>query len=94
MIITDDESNVETVTSEGGAVVVSPPESGQRRAEADKMVYTEADGMAIMTGNVRIEDASNMLTGDRAEINTISGTSTITSTTKGNRVGGVFAPAQ
>ena len=75
-------------------MVISPSKNGDRRAEASNMSYTRETGLAILTGNVKLMDKNNIMTGDRAEIDTVTGTSTMSSTTKGQRVGGVFKPAQ
>jgi LPS export ABC transporter protein LptC len=59
-------------------------------------VALNADGSDIRTvtatGNVRLQENNNILTGDHAEIDAISGISTLSSTTQGERVGGVFNP--
>jgi LPS export ABC transporter protein LptC len=60
-------------------------------------VELNADGSGIKTvtasGNVRLQDSNNnILTGDHAEIDAISGISTLSSSTQGQRVGGVFNP--
>lgn len=94
IVITQDEGDIETVTADGNALVTSQSDTGQQRAVADTMVYTRTDGIAVLTGNVEIEDGNNLLTGDRAEVNTITGTSTMSSSQGGKRVGGVFNPAQ
>lgn len=74
----------------GNAEVLSPDINRNREARAEEITYTKATGIAILTGSVEIFDGSNRMTGDKAEINTISGISTMTST--GGRVGGVFKP--
>ena len=89
-----EESDIDTVLAQGNAVVISPSETGERRAEAQEMNYSRATGLAIMTGAVILKDNNNIMTGDRAEIDTVTGTSTMKSLTKGQRVGGVFNPAQ
>ena len=94
VVITKDEGDIKTVTAQGKALVISLSENGEHRADADKMFYTNSDGLAILTGNVKVQNGNNILTGDRAEIDTVTGTSTMSSTENGQRVSGVFKPAQ
>ena len=94
VILNNEGNDIETVDAEGGAVVISPSEAGERRAEALTMTYSSKTGLAVLTGNVKILENNNLLKGDVAEIDTITGTSTIKSLKKGQRVGGVFNPAQ
>lgn len=106
MIITatlnDDENDIIRVTAKDNAEVFSPSkgsskgagQNGVREAYADAMVYEKSTGIAVLTDNVLLKDAGNILKGDKAVIDTISGTSTMSSTTSGQRVGGVFQPAQ
>ncbi|MGC6485270.1 MAG: LptA/OstA family protein [Candidatus Puniceispirillales bacterium] len=74
----------------GNAEVFSPEADRNREARAENITYTRASGIAILTGSVEILDGSNRMTGDKAEINTVTGISTMTAT--GGRVGGVFTP--
>lgn len=92
--LNQDENDIQTVEAEGGAVVISPSDTGERRAEATTMTYKSKTGLAVLTGDVKILENNNLLKGDVAEIDTITGTSTIKSLKKGQRVGGVFNPAQ
>jgi LPS export ABC transporter protein LptC len=59
-------------------------------------VALNADGSDIKTvtatGNVRLQENNNIMTGDHAEIDAASGISTLSSSTQGQRVGGVFTP--
>ncbi len=94
VVLNTDESDIETVTATGKTKVFNPSVSGQQQAEADAMVYTNATGIAVLTGNVRVKDNNNIMTGNRAEIDTISGTSIMSADADGARVGGIFTPAQ
>ncbi len=94
IVLTNDEGDIEIVTATGQATVLSPAEDGGQQAYAEKMVYTRATGIAVLTGDVRVEDNNNILTGNRAEIDTINGTSIMSAATNGGRVGGVLNPAQ
>ena len=101
MVITatlnEDENDITVVTADGNAQVFSPSrnqaDSGIREAYADAMTYEKATGIAVLTDNVLLKEAGNILKGDKAVIDTIAGTSTMSSTTSGKRVGGVFQPA-
>ena len=78
----------------GNAQVLSPGSNGIREAVADTMTYNKASGEAVLTDNVILKDGGNVMKGDKAVIDTVSGTSTMSSLGSGNRVGGVFLPAQ
>ena len=65
-----DENDIQTVEAEGGAVVISPSDTGERRAEANTMTYKSETGLAVLTGEVKILK-NNLLKGDVAEIDTL-----------------------
>ena len=92
------ENDIIRVTANGNAEVFSPTvaagQNSVREAFADAMVYEKSTGMAVLTDNVVLKEAGNILKGDKAVIDTVAGTSTMSSTTSGKRVGGVFQPAQ
>lgn len=92
--LNDGENDIETVLTRGNAQVLSPGSNGIREAVADTMTYNKATGEAVLTDNVILKDGGNVLKGDKAVIDTVSGTSTMSSSGSGNRVGGVFLPAQ
>lgn len=85
----DDFSFIQAI---GDAEVFSPKANGTREARADELEYSKSTGIATLVGSVRLIDAGNTMKGDRAEINTTTGISTMTST--GGRVGGVFTATQ
>ena len=85
-----DETDFIAVRAKGNAEVFSPGADGSQEARAENIDYTRETGIAVLEGDVEILDGSNVMTGDMARINTISGISTMTST--GGRVGGVFKP--
>ena len=58
------------------------------------MTYSKDTGIAVLTENVTIKEGGNIMNGDKAVIDTINGTSTMSSTESGQRVGGVFLPTQ
>lgn len=87
-LLNDDESDFVTVTAKGNAEVMSPDATGAREGQADHMIYDQTTGIANLTGNVTLKDRANIMTGDKAVIDTIAGTSTLSS--EGGRVGGVF----
>ena len=93
-VLNDDESDVISVNATGNTEVFSPAENGLREAFADSITYEKATGIAILTGQVTLKDGGNTMTGDKAEINTITGSSTMSASSSGKRVGGVFKPAE
>lgn len=93
-VLNDSESDVVTVNAKGDAEVYSPGAAGLREGFADAMTYEKATGIAVLTGQVVLKDGGNTMTGDRAEIDTVTGSSTMSSSTTGKRVGGVFTPAE
>ena len=96
--LNDGENDIIRVTANDNAEVFSPTvgagQNDVREAFADAMVYEKSTGIAVLTDNVVLKEAGNILKGDKAVIDTVSGTSTMSSTTSGQRVGGVFQPAQ
>lgn len=92
--LNDDENDIIRVMAKDQAEVYSPGKNGIREAFAQLMTYEKSTGIAELTDNVVLKEAGNIMKGDKAVIDTISGTSTMSSTTSGQRVGGVFQPAQ
>jgi len=88
-VLNDDETDFITITAKGNAEVYSPDDTGTREGRADHLIYNQITGIADLTGNVMLKDKSNVMTGDTAVIDTIAGTSTLSS--NGGRVGGVFS---
>ncbi len=93
-----EENDIINIVATGNAEIFSPPTDGVpnsvKVAYADTMTYQHATGIAILTGNVRLEENENVITGARAEINVISGVSTMSAEGSGTRVGGIFKPAE
>jgi len=87
-VLNEDESDFITVMATGNAEVFSPDISGAREGKSDHMIYDQTTGIANLTGNVTLKDRANIMKGDKAVIDTIAGTSTLSS--EGGRVGGVF----
>ncbi len=87
-VLNEDESDFITVMATGNAEVFSPDISGAREGRSDHMIYDQTTGIANLTGNVTLKDKANIMKGDKAVIDTIAGTSTLSS--EGGRVGGVF----
>ncbi|MCE2517130.1 MAG: hypothetical protein J4F41_04695 [Alphaproteobacteria bacterium] len=92
--LNEDESDVVTVNATGATEVFSPAATGLRQAFADTMTYEKATGIAVLTGQVVLKDGGNTMTGDKAEIDTVTGSSTMSASNSGKRVGGVFKPAE
>ena len=88
--VNETENDFTAIRASGNAHVFSPDPEGDRLAHAENIDYKRNTGIATLTGKVEILDGSNKMTGDKAVIDTISGVSTMTSTT--GRVGGVFTP--
>ncbi len=93
-----EENDIINIVATGNAEIFSPstddvPDS-VKAAYADTMIYQHTTGIAILTGNVRLEENENVITGARAEINVISGVSTMSAEGSGTRVGGIFKPAE
>lgn len=89
-----DENDIIRVVATGNTEVISQEDVGVRQAFSDKMVYLKNTGRAVLTGNVVLIDGNNTMRGDKAEIDTITGSSTMSASTSGKRVGGVFKPAE
>jgi len=87
-VLNDDETDFITIMAKGEAEVLSLGVAGAREGKADHMIYDQTTGIANLTGNVTLKDNTNIMTGDKAVIDTIAGTSTLSS--EGGRVGGVF----
>ncbi len=85
----EEERNFTAIRAIGNASIYSPKAGRNQEAQADRIVYASGSDIAILTGSVIILSDGNRMTGDKAEIDTISGNATLTST--GGRVGGVFA---
>ena len=88
--LNEDETDFIAIRARGNAEVFSPEAGNNQEARAENIDYTRETGIAVLEGDVEILDGSNIMTGDMARINTISGISTMTSI--GGRVGGVFKP--
>lgn len=91
-ILTETEDDFEYIHAVGDAEVYNPTAEGVREAKSDVIEYTKKTGVATLTGSVVLVDGGNTMVGDKAEINTVTGISTMTST--GSRVGGVFGASQ
>jgi len=89
-----EENDIIHVFAAENAEVYAPGNNGPQEAFAGEMTYTKDTGIAILTENVTIKDGGNIMNGDKAIIDTIKGTSTMSSTKSGQRVGGVFLPTQ
>ncbi|XDZ64780.1 LptA/OstA family protein [Alphaproteobacteria bacterium LSUCC0684] len=87
-VLNEDETDFITIMAKGKAEVISPGVAGAREGKADHMIYDQTTGIANLTGNVTLKDNTNIMTGDKAVIDTVAGTSTLSS--EGGRVGGVF----
>lgn len=92
--LNEDENDIIRVFAKDNAEVKSPGKDGIREAFAETMTYEKTTGIAVLTDNVILKEGGNIMNGDKAVIDTIAGTSTMSSTTSGKRVGGVFTPAQ
>jgi lipopolysaccharide export system protein LptA len=88
------EDDVETITANANTELHNPNVSGVTEAFADSMVYRNETGIAVLSGGVTIKDGDNIITGQKAEIDTISGLSTISASPSGKRVDGIFIPAE
>ena len=88
------ESDIISITVSGGAKISSQTENGGREAYADTMRYDEETSLAILSGSVRLIEGASTLTGDRAEINTKTGNSTLTTSAPDKRIDGIFQPTQ
>lgn len=92
--LNETEDDVVSATATGNAEVHSNENGKVRQAFADNITYTHETGIAVLTGNVRLVDGGNIMTGDKANVDFISGTSTMSASATGKRVGGVFKPAE
>lgn len=93
--LNNNENDIVSITANANAEMHSPEFSGISEAFADAMTYDKSTGIAILTGSVTIKDGSqNEINGDRAQIDTVNGLSTMSSSASGGRVGGVFQPPQ
>lgn len=72
------------VHATGDVIIVTPLEV----LRGNKAVYTLETGKAKLTGNVRITRGSNQLNGEEVILDTVAGTSTITTTTDKDPVTG------
>lgn len=88
--INEAENDFTAIRAFGGAEVFSPNPAGDRQARAESIDYIQETGIATLEGNVKVFDGPNKMTGDKAVVNTLTGVSTMTSTS--GRVGGVFTP--
>lgn len=68
------EREIETMNATGDVVIVA----GEDAAEGETAIYTLATTDIIMTGDVIITQAGNVLAGDRVAINLESGAGTVT----------------
>ena len=63
--LNEDENDITVVTADGNAQVFSPSrnqaDSGIREAYADAMTYEKATGIAVLTDNVLLKEAGNIL---------------------------------
>lgn len=64
------QSAIERMEAIGGVTLVSGPDA----AESDEAVYTIADGVVVMTGNVLVDQGPNALTSDRMTVQLEEGT--------------------
>ncbi len=88
------ESDIISVTVSGRAKIFNPTKDGNQEAYADTMSYDRATSLAILSGSVRMIEGASTLSGDRAEINTETGNSTLTSNSPDKRARGIFQPTQ
>ncbi len=88
------ESDIISLAVNGSAKIFNPTQNGNQEAYADTMRYDKTTSLAILSGNVRMIEGASSLTGDRAEINTATGNSTLTTNTPSKRALGIFQPAQ
>ncbi len=89
-----EENDIVEVIATENAEVYAPGNNGIQQAFAGEMTYSKDTGIAVLTENVTIKEGGNIMNGDKAIIDTINGTSTMSSTESGQRVGGVFLPTQ
>jgi lipopolysaccharide export system protein LptA len=89
-----EENDIVEVIATENAEVYAPGNNGIQQAFAGEMTYSKDTGIAVLTENVTIKEGGNIMNGDKAVIDTINGTSTMSSTESGQRVGGVFLPTQ
>ena len=83
----DPKSNIERIEARGNVTVTQASGS---TASADNLDYNRVDDKATLQGNVNVMDGTNLLSGDKAEIDFKTGVSKMLSTTAGGRVSGRF----
>ena len=85
-----DETAIIDIVIEGHSRFISPKGEVIRETTADNAYYLAAENSLTLTGNIHIVDDTNTLTGDHAVINTVTGSSVITSNSESSRVTGSF----
>ena len=83
------DGSIDQIDALGNVVIIL--ENG-RNAISDEAVYTQKTGSALLTGNVTISEGSNILNGQKAEIDFNSGISRMLASGR-SRVTGVFKPS-
>ncbi len=80
---------LDRIDAEGGVLITTPTET----ASANQGRYRAAEGIATLTGAVRITQGRNLLTGAAAEMNLNSGLARITTPNGNERVRVLFYPS-
>lgn len=81
-------SEVHTIEAFNNVIILTEED----RARADKGIYTIDNGLALLSGNVKITRENNILTGDQAEINLNTGISRLLR--KKQRIRGIIYPTK
>ena len=84
------DSGVERIEASGNVYFVTPDQT----IRGDRAVYTPADNMVVMTGDVIVTQGQNVMTGGRMTYNTETQAVTMAggATSNGGRIRGVFYP--